>query len=115
MPCHQEICYIYKMAVTPTHSTPCHVPRGTHAMPTHSIPCHAPAGTHATPTYGNSLHHALVCSLYQLLAGVVHLAHKERLIQIAMETIMIHRHINCRVHTHSNEQPQHYKLIDKQP
>lgn len=72
---------------------PCH----TH----HLIPCHTPTGTHATPTYADTLHHTLVCSLHQLLAGIIHLAHKERLVQITMETIMIHRHINFRGHTHT--------------
>ena len=113
-PCHQitEIQYIHKMAATPLKA---HIqyPTGTHATPTHSIPGHTPATPHATPTYADALHHALVCSLHQLLAGIVHLAYKERLVQITMETIMIHCHINCRGHTHSNDElPQHYKLID---
>lgn len=47
------------------------------------------------PTGVDGLHEALVRGLNQLLRLLVHVPDKERLIQVAMETVVVDRDVNC--------------------
>lgn len=50
-----------------------------------------------TPHTGvDGLHQAFICGLDQFLSLLVHFAHKEGLVQVAMETIVEHRDVHCR-------------------
>lgn len=48
------------------------------------------------PTGVDGLHEALVRGLHQLLRLLVHVPDKERLVQVAMETVVVDRDVNCK-------------------